>query len=155
MTKLTKFFSAALLSIVVFGAHAGLGRSDHDQQSFRTAEGEYLLVNPKGNAKAYDAMANTLQKTGYSVTASIAGIRTDTWCQIDIETVRLVTIQCYSPPSAIFDLVVRKRIWWPTEKEGDYAEVPGLVTELRQAHRRATKALNQRPTKALFVAPAF
>ncbi len=141
-----KFFPALfaiLMSFVTFAANAGLARMHYEQQMFRTVDGEYLLVTDLyDNPVAYGTVVDTMEKAGYVMTTGTdATTRMDTWCKIDIHTAIRITVACYSP-NASFDLVVSQHVWWTPEDFKAYADVPAIVSQIREAHRRAAAAIN-------------
>lgn len=139
---------AALLAFVAFGANAGLGRINPEEQAFRNNNGEYLTIKSNGNAEAYSAVISAIEKSGYYATSNdtVAGTRIDRWCKVDIIYRDWKILgECYTP-HIWRGVAVRDYLDW-----SHHSEVTQMVAKLRDNHQRATKALNKGQTKVLFV----
>ncbi len=156
---MVKFFSAlvaALLAFVAFGANAGLGRVNPDEQAF-VKDGEYLTIKSYGNTEAYSAVVEAILRASYRTTSNNElepGTKTDTWCRVDVYRDRQILGECYTPHMGRGVAVRDHLVWTEQEFKSDYSGVPAMVTKIRDDHRRATRVLNQKPAQVLFV-PTF
>lgn len=144
MNKLLSALLAALLSLAAFGAHAGLVPPSFTQQMFRNVEGEYLLVtNPSNDTQAYENLVDTIRKSGYLMMTEISSshARVGNECRIDIHTPKRIIVAC-EKTSSDFDIKMSRHVWWTTPEEfKNYADVPGIVEQIREAHRRAVTTI--------------
>lgn len=155
---MTKFFPtiiAALLSLVTFGAHA----AEENVRQFLGGE-RYVIVatNFKADSaalKILNDVAEALIRAGYKPrdeTKSLSVGDQSTWCMVDIKPTITdrVYCKCYSR-TEYPGLIVQDLVW---TTGGVYNNVAPTLARLHEQHQRATKALNQGPTKVLFV-PTF
>lgn len=134
--NINKFFALAALVIAISSANA-----QSIAQTFQNKNGETILVESHNNSgKAFPAVIVAIEKAGYRRSTSgyiEPGAKTDTWCKVDVYRKREIFGVCYTPHQE-HGLVIHDRV---VIFNGDYSEVPLMVAEIRDKHRRASTLL--------------
>ncbi|MDP3957387.1 MAG: hypothetical protein Q8Q10_02705 [bacterium] len=121
-------------------AFASVANAQSVAQTFQNKEGEIVFVESRDNNKAFPAVVAVIEKAGYSrrTTSDIPpGTKTDTWCKVDVYRERQILGECYTPQMG-HSLSVRNHV---TTSTGDYSQVPTMVAQIRDEHRRASAFL--------------
>lgn len=140
-----------LLTAAAFAAlsAASVANAQSAAQSYLSKDGEYLYVETRDMSKvnkAFPAVVAVIEKAGYTrdTSGNIApGTKTDTWCKVDVYHERQILGECYTPQMG-HGLSVRNHV---TTFTGDYSQVPMMVAQIRDEHRRASAFLGMSVTR--------
>lgn len=140
MKSIVLALSALLLASVAVIAVSG---ENGDYRAFLATEaGEYVYVNTKEYSATVDEVAFAFEKAGYTRLKSVLdapeNVKPDTWCGVEVYKGEVVAYTCFSP-GRNFNI----SLWYYTlgRPVRDYSEVPDMIAQLRDKHRRASALL--------------
>ncbi len=143
---MNKFFLP--VAALAIASAASVANAQSVAQTYRSPNGEYVFVETRDMTKvqnAFPAVVAVIEKAGYTrqTTSDIPpGTKTDTWCKVDVYHEREILGECYTPHQG-HGVSIRNHLGWTQQQfKGDYSQVPTMVAQIRDEHRRASTFLN-------------